>query len=297
MATSEDALAASGNDVTMPPAGPGRGVRDDQRRLRLLLHVLLGTAFLLVLIRVFVLEPYGIPTGSMRPTIVEGDVLLVSKLPYTIRSIRHFPFTGIPIPYIEVKGLGMLERGDVVVFEYPAFAGGLGPGEENQFVKRCVAVRGDTIQLVDGRIQVNGQEVLAVSEDGASEPGRRSSIWRSRVVPVLQPEQPVVVPYDGYELLLDSITAERWRLLIESEGNTVEYSNHIVFLNGMPAIQYTFRRDYFFALGDNSRISRDSRFFGFIPYQNLIGRAWMIYWSRDPDDGTIRWDRIGTMVR
>lgn len=297
MATPEDALAASRNTGLIPAGGRNAAERDNQRGLRLLLRFSLITAALLVLVRVFVLEPYGIPTGSMRPTIIEGDVLLVSKLPYTIRSIRHFPFTQIPIPYLELPGLGALNRGDVIVFEYPSFAGGLEADQESQFVKRCVALRGDTVQLLDGRIRVNGEEVAGVLQEGDETPERRSPIRRARAAAMLQQEQPVVVPYAGYELQLDSVTAERWRPLIESEGNTLEYNNHIVFLNGMPAIGYTFRRDYFFALGDNSRISRDSRFFGFIPYRNLIGKAWMIYWSRDPDDASIRWSRIGTIVR
>ncbi|MEP7220705.1 MAG: S26 family signal peptidase, partial [Bacteroidota bacterium] len=71
---------------------------------------------------------------------------------------------------------------------------------------------------------------------------------------------------------------------------------HIVFIGGLPATRYTFKRDYFLALGDNSLISKDSRYFGFVPYDNLIGRAWMIYWSRDPDGG-VRWGRICNRIR
>jgi signal peptidase I len=87
-----------------------------------------------------------------------------------------------------------------------------------------------------------------------------------------------------------------WRNLIEGEGVSVEYRNRIVLLGGLPATHYTFKRDYFLALGDNSGNSYDSRIFGFIPYNNLIGEAAIIYWSREPDGG-IRWGRIGKIVR
>lgn len=297
MAISEDARDGSVNQASAADAGSPGDQRDEQRRLRRLLRVLLFTAILLVLVRIFVLEPYGIPTGSMRPTILEGDVILVSKLPYTIRSIQYIPFTRISIPYLELPGLGTLERGDIVVFEYPMFAGGLEPGEESQFVKRTVAIKGDTIQLLDGRIRVNGEEVPGVLDEGDDKPPRRAPIRNSRAVDVLQGEERLVVPFAGYELQLDSVRAANWRLLIESEGVHVEYRNRIVFLDGLPALSYTFRRDYFFALGDNSGASRDSRFFGFIPYENLIGQAWLIYWSRNPDTGDIRWDRLGRLVR
>ncbi len=267
----------------------------DRRRLRNLVRILLGTAFLLILVRVFILEPYGIPTGSMRPTILEGDVLLVNKLPYTIRSLRTIPFTRIPIPYLELPGFGTLQRGDVVVFDYPVLSD-LRPEEGSQYVKRCVAIMGDTVQLVDGRIQVNGVEVpprWGIEEDGSM---RRIPIGRERAVAVLRDGYPVVVPSKGYEIELDSMTAERWRRVIEGEGMSVEYRNRIVFIGGLPATRYSFQRNYFFALGDNSAISKDSRYFGFIPYDNLIGRPWLIYWSRNPDTWQIRLERLGTVI-
>ena len=288
--------------ITPEPGVPPRAgevpaaAEPDRRRLRLVVRLLLITAFLLVLVRIFVLEPYGIPTGSMRPTILEGDVLLVNKLPYTIRSLRYLPFTHIPIPYLELPGHGTLRRGDVVVFDYPV-PSELAPDEGAQYVKRCAAVEGDTVQLVDGRIEVNGREVppqWGFEERGAQ---RRIRIARERAFPLLRDGYPVVVPWEGYDIELDSLTAERWRRVIEGEGASVEYRNGIVFIAGLPATHYTFRRNYFFALGDNSAISKDSRYFGFVPYDNLIGRALLIYWSRDPNGGGIRWGRVGSLIR
>jgi signal peptidase I len=267
----------------------------DNRRLRLLVRFLLITSVVLVLVRVFVLEPYGIPTGSMRPTIVEGDVLLVSKLPYTIRSLRYIPFTHISIPYIELPGIGHLERGDVIVFDYPRQIAE-DSAEGGAYVKRCVAVRGDTIQLVEGRIRVNGAEVPPIHDPDEPERTRRAPVARNRALPLLQSGDPVVVPYKGYEVAMDSVSVALWRPWIESEGVRIGFHNRIVFLDGLPATRYAFKHDYFFALGDNSSISKDSRYFGFVPYENLIGEAWIIYWSRDPDEG-VRWDRIGTIVR
>ena len=116
-----------------------------------------------------------------------------------------------------------------------------------------------------------------------------------RAIELLRYGGAVIVPFRGYEITLDSAAAARWGWLIASEGVSVEYRNRIVFLAGLPATHYVFRRNYFFALGDNSADSRDSRYYGFVPYDNLVGRAWIIYWSRDPDGG-VRWERIGKEV-
>lgn len=267
----------------------------ENRRLRLLVRFLFITAILLVLVRVFVLEPYGIPTASMRPTIIEGDVLLVSKLPYVIRSLRTIPFTQIPLPYVELPGIGKLERGDIVVFDYPRHDTQI-PEEGTHYVKRCVAIGGDTIQLVEGRIRVNGVEVPPVPDPDEPERKRRAPMARNNVFPLLRTGNPIIVPFKGFEVAMDSVAAHFWKPWIEGEGVLVEYRNHIVFLDGLPATRYTFRQDYFFALGDNSSVSRDSRYFGFVPYESLIGQAWLVYWSRDLD-GEVRMERIGKLVR
>jgi signal peptidase I len=105
-----------------------------------------------------------------------------------------------------------------------------------------------------------------------------------------------VVPYQGCRIELDSVTAARWAPLIQDEGASVSYRNRIVFINGIPATSYTFSRDYFLPLGDNSADSYDGRYFGFVPEDNLIGQALIVYWSRIPD-GPVRWERIGAVVR
>jgi len=287
------------NDELALSAGPGAvgGVVEaerDRHRLRRTVRTTVALLLVLAVVRVFVFEPYAIPTGSMRPTIVEGDVLLVNKLPYIIRTLRTIPFTQVPLPQLEFPGLGSLQRGDVVVFDFPEESGDpAGVGEA--FVKRVAALGGDTVQLVAGRVCINGRE-LAPSGAAAHLGERCAPIDQRRAAELLRYGGSVVVPYRGHVVALDSVAAARWASLIYGEGSTVEYRNRIVFIDGLPATYYTFRRDYFFALGDNSGDSHDSRFFGFVPVENLIGQATMIYWSRDPATG-VRWDRIGLTVQ
>lgn len=278
------------NDESAPIPG-GEPPRDDRRRLRLLVRFLLISLAFLVVIRVFILEPYGIPfdSPSMEPTVLPGDVMLVNKLPYVIRSLRYIPFTRIAIPYLEIDGFGRLERGDVVVFDTPSKS--RSPEAIEQYVKRCVAVPGDTVQLVGGRIFVNGTEVPPITSPEL----RRIPFDTGRAWRPLRAGLPTAVPFSGMKISMDSLAQYRWRPFIESEGASLAYRNRIVFIDGLPAVEYIVRNDYFFALGDNSANSRDSRAFGPVPCRNLIGRAWRIYWSRDRR-GNVRWDRLGNKV-
>lgn len=276
------------------PAGAAREERD-RRRLRLLVRVMMIGVVVLAIVRIFILEPYRIPTGSMRPTILDGDVILVNKLPYTIRSLRTLPFTHLMIPYVEFRGIDRLRRGDVVMFDFPGPYYQPQATEAEHYVKRCVAVAGDVVQIVGGRVYVNNREVPPVPGSVTRE-GHRVPMLQERAFELFRYGGKITVPFEGFEIELDSTTAERWRPLIEGEGVSVAYRNRIVFLGGLPATRYTFRRSYFFALGDNSSNSYDSRFFGFVPFDNLIGKGLLVYWSRTPD-GDTRLDRIGTLIR
>ncbi|MBC8145321.1 MAG: signal peptidase I, partial [bacterium] len=201
----------------------------DRRRLRRIVSATVLLLLVFAIIRVFVFEPYAIPTGSMRPTILEGDVLLVNKLPFT------------------------LERGDVVVFDFPTTSSDERRHGE-QFVKRTAALAGDTVQMIGGRIRVNGVEVPRapnIDARDANVAARRAAIDARRAWALLRYGGAIRVPKRGETIAMDSISAARWASIIRGEGARIEYRNRIVFIDGLPATYYTIRRDYFFALGDN----------------------------------------------
>lgn len=259
---------------------------------RRVLRIGLPPLLLMLFVRACVVQPCAIPFGSpsMRSTLLEGDVMLVSTFAYHLRSPAHIPFTNVSIPRIDLPGLTHLERGDVVVFDHTDMVNGVPVTE--QYVKRCVAIAGDTVRMVDGRVTVNGREVPpAVPEED-----RRISADTARVLLLFRRGNPVVMPHEGDIIPLDSLRAELWRPLIEAEGSSVAYRNGIVLIAGLPATRYQVRHDHFFALGDNDANSRDSRVFGPVSYDVLVGQAWMIYWSRT-GEGDIRWSRIGRAVR
>lgn len=247
---------------------------------RLIRYFLIG-ALSLLLLRLVAAAPLGVPSGSMRPALLEGDVVLVSLLSYHIRSPRTFPFTDLRIPQIDIAGLEDLDRGDVVLFHSPE------PGrraDDDRLIKRAAAIAGDTIRLVRGVLEINGRRVRG---DGVD------TIATGQIDRLLRDERTIVIPFEGYELpLTDSLTAAAWsETLWREAGVEVSYRNGIVFLSGRPVTRYRFGRDYFLPLGDNANDSRDGRHFGPVPYEALIGQIVCVLWSREPGRGSVRWGR------
>jgi len=164
-------------------------------------------AFILAsIIRTFVVQAFKIPTGSMRMTLLEGDIILVNKFIYGAK----IPFTDLRFPAVRQP-----KRADVIVFIYPE-------DPKKDFIKRLVAFAGETVEIKNGTIYINGKPLL----------------------------DPVFSQRYYYN---------RGRLSEEGEKITV------------PA-------DSFFVLGDNSASSQDSRYWGFVPHKNILGKALLIYW-------------------
>ncbi len=164
-------------------------------------------AFLLAMVvRAFVIQAFKIPTGSMRMTLLEGDLILVNKFIYGARV----PFTKLQLPALRPP-----KRGDVIVFIYPE-------DRKKDFIKRLVALPGETVEIKGGSIYINNKPA----------------------------QEPIF--------------------------NQVYYYNRGDF--GAEGQKIVVPKDNYFVLGDNSASSRDSRYWGFVPKDNLLGEALIIYW-------------------
>jgi len=198
----------------------------------------------------------------MEPSLLAGDFVIVGKLP-------HSP----------------PERGEVFAFHVPA---GIDPGRgEMVFVKRCVAVPGDSVVVADGSIRVNGVRAdppgVAASE-GSALPGA-AGIGRTWVI-----------PRPGDEILLNDSTLATWHSLIEREGHRVTPGAEVL-LDGVPATSYRVKQRHYFVVGDNRADSYDSRFWGLLPESSVLGKVILVYWSWDSRLSAIRWGRVGAIVR
>lgn len=229
------------------------------------LRTVLYAVILALLLRTFAYEPFSIPSKSMVPTLLVGDYLFVSKFSYGY-SRYSFPF-GLPLFDGRVFGdIEDVERGDVVVFKKPT-------DNRTDYIKRIVGLPGDEIQMVDGVLHINGEPVErqtlgsgSIEEDGYS----RDVTEYEETLP------------NGVDHLIWEIGDDR-------------------FLDRTEVFEVP--EGQFFAMGDNRDSSQDSRTpeVGFVPFENLIGRAEFIFFSHRGDaeiweiwkwPQNIRWGRL-----
>jgi signal peptidase I len=279
-------------------------------RVRDYIEILLITIAAAMFLRTCVIEAYRIPTASMESTLLAGDCVLVNKFVYGARTPKVIPFTGIPIPSIQLPAVSPPRRGDVAVFELPAAMHGASR-EVVSFVKRCVALPGDTLAIVNRTVFVNGQVVplpaLGRSERTVSYP---KGFRDYRIFPQGSSFNednfgPLVIPGEGSEIVLTPETFTEYVDLITQEGHTIARRGASeILVDGVPTESYRVTQDYYFVMGDNRDNSMDSRFWGFVPADHLIGKAFMVYWSWGEATENIfdrlrsvRWDRIGTVIQ
>lgn len=200
--------------------------------------------FVVFVLRSFLFEPFKIPSGSMIPTLMVGDLILVNKFTYGVR---------LPVINTKITEGNAVERGDVVVFRYP-------PQPTMDYIKRVVGVPGDTVAYLNKRLTINGQEV-----------------------PTTQ--------------LPEFFDTDAMRYFAQFEEKLGEKSHKVLNTQGMPAFiqgasNFEFRENctysvegvtckvpegYYFTMGDNRDNSLDSRYWGFVPDGNLVGKAFFVW--------------------
>lgn len=300
-----DEQMAAGQEPFAPP--------QTKRQYVEYVKVVIVTVLVAILLKTFVVEAYRIPSGSMENTLLIGDFLIVNKLAYGVRTPSHVPFTNVAMPTLRIPLFTHIHRGDVVVFEYPGSYSELLPHQKVNYVKRSIGIPGDTVRIVHGRVSVNGATLdlppyaKAVDEQELYYSSRRMTTFPPGTAFTQYDYGPIVVPKLGDTLRLDDNSVGRWKMLIEREGHSVLVDERRkIFIDGLNTDRYIIARNYYFMLGDNRDNSLDSRYWGFVPADNVVGEALLVYWSWDTDSSTgsaiassssVRWNRIGTIIR
>lgn len=353
-------------------------------------------------IRVFFIEAYTIPSGSMERSLLIGDFLFVSKVNYGARvpmTPVAFPFAhhtmpitgtkayydGVQWKYRRLPGLQDIKRNDVVVFNFPEgdtvaleaqddnyylMVKRMGWQQTNanytivsrpvdkreNFIKRCIAIAGDTISMDAGLVTVNGKQVplkdtgwfsygvefktadvnmklftdmgfnIATSNNPAlfqfdGTPAMIAELKKSdyikSITPLISPKGyddqsvfprdpnrkwnidnfgEIIVPKKGWTVKLDSATMPLYERSIRIyEGNKLEKVGNDWLINGKIANTYTFKMNYYWMMGDNRHNSADSRIWGFVPEDHIVGKALFVWMSFDSEGSwfnKIRWNRL-----
>jgi signal peptidase I len=259
----------------------------------------------------FVIASFLVPTGSMENEVMTGDLLFVNKFIYGGTSPRNIPFTNVRLPWFRIPGIRDVERGDVIVFVFPGYRDEVAPEDFTFYLKRCVGLPGDTVKVAARVLYVNGKPAELPRNMKFSYPRNMGPQVDERLFPKGMPWSeenygPIVVPFKGMDIQLNRESLRGWETFIRREGHTVGVENNSILIDGVAATSYTVQRDYLFGMGDHRDNSLDSRYWGFIPKENLVGTPLVVYWSWDTDIpiynifaklGSVRLGRIGTIIK
>ena len=334
------------------------------------------------LLRTFLIEAYTIPTSSMEKSMLIGDFLFVSKVAYGPRVpmtpiafplVHHTMPIGngksyseaVKLPYHRMKGLGEIKRNDCVVFNWPAETLGRPVDKKENYVKRCVGIPGDKIELIDAQLMVNDApqeepegmkkqwhynvstkgtglnpnilyEKYDITEGGygrnkneynlkltnesrdaiqnftnvtsVKRQYEKGGIYADYIFPHdknfkwnVDNFGPITVPAAGETVSITTENLSIYKDIIERyENNKLEVVAGEIYINDKVATTYTFAMDYFWMMGDNRHNSADSRFWGFVPENHIVGKALFVWMSWDKNAKglkKIRWNRLFSSVK
>lgn len=342
------------------------------------------------LVHTYVMQPYTIPTSSLEKSLLIGDFLFVSKFHYGARApmttvaapMVHdsLPFTGTKsylkkpqLPYFRIPGFQDIKRNEIVVFNWPTDTVRFFRDRSNihidkpidkksNYVKRCVGIAGDSLEIRNGYIFINGKQTVlpdrakpqyihkvntggqqlsaatlkryevtegsnmgdfyylnltdvnaarlknlptvksiskeltpAGNYDAAIFPHNENYAWS------VDNFGPIYIPEAGktVELNVESISFYK-RIIEEYEKNDLTINGNEIYINGKLATSYTFKQDYYWMMGDNRHNSEDARYWGYVPFDHVVGKPVFIWFSWETNGegiaNKIRWERVFTTV-
>jgi signal peptidase I len=330
------------------------------------IKALLIALLIALFLKVFIIETFTVPSTSMEKTLQPGDFIIVSKLNYGSRlplTLLSMPFFGnslyskwIQLPFYRLPGFSDIKRNDVIAFNYPMDIS-IPIDKRIPFVKRCVALPGDTIEIINSHLFVNKKAQAepenaefnySIKTNGKPLDEKKLSFWEiseggpvddlnnyvfnitrkiadsiklmKNVKEIKQcfenPKTsyenyfpytsdyawnndnygPLAVPKAGQVVKINKINIAVYnRIISVYEENKLGIRNDSIFINGKYAKTYKFKMNYYFMMGDNRQNSADSRAWGFVPENHIIGKAVLIGFSVNSSLGFFkgfRWGRF-----
>ena len=342
------------------------------------------------LVHTYFMQPYTIPTSSLEKSLLVGDFLFVSKFHYGARTpmtviaapmvhdslpfLKAKSYLKVPhLPYFRLPGFENIKRNEIVVFNWPVDTVRFFRDKSNinidkpidkksNYVKRCVGIPGDSLEIREGYIYINGEKTVlpdralpqymhkvitdgqqisaaALKRYNVTEGGfygdyyllnltdenagkLKSNPLVKNITKILSPKGeysdsvfphnsqyawsidnygPIYIPEAGKTVELNAKSLPFYKRIIEVyENNNLTTSGDEIFINGKLATSYTFKQDYYWMMGDNRHNSEDARYWGYVPFDHVVGKPVFIWFSWDSNgEGIaqkIRWERVFTTV-
>ena len=345
------------------------------------------------LVHNYVMQPYTIPTSSLEKSLLVGDFLFVSKFHYGARipmttvaaPMVHdtIPFIKtksyleeFELPYLRLPGFQKIKNNDIVVFNWPVdtmlnmyytdkyYYKPI--DKKTNYVKRCVGIAGDTLEIKDGYVYINGEKnklndraelqfsylvepknrtfskkvmvnnyditdpfgiisrdntykFIAMSDKTIDKFKNHPNVGSIRKDLAIDGERdsnifphnenyswnndffgPIYIPKSGTKIEINKENLAVYKRVIEVyENNTLIVEGEKIFINGELTTDYTFQQDYYWLMGDNRHNSQDSRAWGFVPFDHVVGKPvfkWLSWDTNGKGLNKIRWDRMFTTV-
>ncbi len=252
-----------------------------------------------------IVASYMVPTGSMENTIMTGDFLIGNKFVYGTMTPDWIgiPYTriGFHIPHFRLPSFRVPTQGDVVIFKFPL-------DKHLQYVKRCVAAPGQTLEIRDKELYIDGQRY------GLPEHGKfiRSRVYAPKIS---EPEifsnksensdnfGPLYVPRKGDTLHFDEDPAYVIRNVVELANHSFDIRLGKMYIDAKKKDYYVVEQDHYFMMGDNRDNSYDSRYWGFVSHDLVVGKALVVFlsWNKHIPlyrlTEKIRWNRFGKVLK
>lgn len=261
------------------------------KKLYKLFKILLIVLVVALVIKAFAFDAFRIPSASMENTLVPGDFIIVNKFAYNISTPHEIPLINFHIPFTNIFETGKPEIKDIVVFEFPHGVGSDSSGINVKYVKRIIAGPGDTLQIKNKEIFVNGSNI-EIPRSGI-DPEKLQPAELLETHNIYPPDSkwnkdnygPIVVPSKGDTIKVTVDNLKRWQSIIVMDfgERALIPEGTVVTLNGRPITEYVLTQDHYFVMGDNIDVSMDSRHFGFITDEMIIGEVMFVYWSYDSE--------------
>ncbi|HEY9542148.1 signal peptidase I [Prevotella sp.] len=247
-----------------------------------------------LVVRCFITDYYSIPTSSMMPTLHPGDKVFVNKLIAGARIYTKFNFNidGVELESWRLKGLRKVKHNDIVVFNFPHHVGKINFVINNVFCKRVVAIPGDSIYVENGFYKNNNYEgILGIEEEQHKFSEIPDSLLsyeilntypfdKEHFLSTTKNMSPIYIPRKGDIIRITPYEAAYYKIQLEWETKkkmTWDWEKNTVYADGKQLFWHRFKHDYYFMAGDNVSDSNDSRYWGLVPEEYIVGIVGYVY--------------------